>query len=759
MCFVLLLYLLNAKCMTLALKVAAPMGPPGNPGATGDIGLPGQSLTGVTGVNGLPGVNGRTGATGAPGLSTDALIYFDFTPQVTGNFSSGAIVTQDSTWTIQGVVMNGVATIHGCGSLTANETVSNAILTVAVPLSFQWSALPNPNLVGSAMIPSGLPTVDRGCLISSIDTSSNPQFIYIECFIVSWAGDLIKSLCLSATFDAVFGDPVGPTGPRGAPGGTGPQQVGPSGGTGPAGPTVTPRLIGNTTTGSPSVNGSVDFVAFTFNVSYLICGGGGGGGGSWVIPNREFGGGGGGSCLPVAGAVVNPNFPSPFSIYYSIGSGGGGGLAGAMGNAGSSTSLFLNSLSGPLVAQSPGGSGGLSYPARSGGAGGSGGGGGGYNSDFAEQDSVGGVSTDPGTPNGSPSNHFQGGNGGGPYGGVGSPQFEGGGGGGLLLTGVGGNGGDCPLVSIRCNGFPGGLGAGGGGGSTQLGMSSDTGYQGGDGGTGFVLFFNPPSGQMGKSGATGVFANTGTTGVAGSFPIQSAPGATGLTNQYTILLTSSQTLVLPQNAKLMCVTAVGGGGGGGVPGTSGGGGGGSGFVNSSCFSLLPLSIGITIGQGGVGGTQLPGGTTIVTSPTGNILLSAPGGQGGFNSGQGGTGADGGGGGWSPSQLSLGGMGSFTNGLNAVNGLPVFGRAGDGGNNLGSGCAPNHQANAGGGGGGKTGGIGGSPGGCSAIPPTINATSGTLGGGGGGKGTIEDASNNNGGDGYVEIEFFLETPGS
>jgi hypothetical protein len=229
---------------------------------------------------------------------------------------------------------------------------------------------------------------------------------------------------------------------------------------------------------------------------------------------------------------------------------------------------------------------------------------------------------------------------------------------------------------------------------------------------------------------------------------------------------------------------VGGGGGGG---DTGGGGGGGGQVKTGSVSLLSGSFGVTIGNGGTGGTSAGtpasnGGTTTLSLPT--PVVSIGGGGGGMGlSPNGSSGGNGGGGGHlnngnPPGVGGTGAAGGFAGGNgnnNSGGGGAGAGGAGisapgaGGGIGVSSSISGSATFYGGGGGGGSwqttstSNGIGGAGGGgLGGITTTTLATSGaanTGGGGGGGGNSQATPVAKNGGSGIVIVRYLGSPSGT
>ncbi|MDT4799987.1 hypothetical protein FQZ97_326650 [compost metagenome] len=270
--------------------------------------------------------------------------------------------------------------------------------------------------------------------------------------------------------------------------------------------------------------------------------------------------------------------------------------------------------------------------------------------------------------------------------------------------------------------------------------------------------------------------------------------------------TASGSWSRPANAKAVYILIIGGGGGGGgasgaVAATgvqaSGGGGGGGGACSDAYLVadvLLPYSVSVNVGKGGVGGVGGTGGAAnglsgqqsyiFYTSGSSSVTLAAAGGGGGTST-QGGQGAHFVGG--STSGLRAGGKGG--NG-DTGSGASVSGLTWDGGSDSGFGGAvggaggggvnAGNTANGGGAGYGPASGGGyfnggNNQGGSPAQPPIVpgymgaggpggganasgnggnGAPGGLYGGGGGGGGTRAGYKAGNGGDGAPGLVIFI-----
>jgi hypothetical protein len=228
---------------------------------------------------------------------------------------------------------------------------------------------------------------------------------------------------------------------------------------------------------------------------------------------------------------------------------------------------------------------------------------------------------------------------------------------------------------------------------------------------------------------------------------------------------------------------VGGGGGGG---DTGGGGGGGGQVKTGSVSLLSGSFGVTIGNGGTGGTSAGtpasnGGTTTLSLPT--PVVSIGGGGGGMGlSPNGSSGGNGGGGGHlnngnPPGVGGTAAVGGFAGGnANNVIGGGGGGAGGVGGSATGSnggiGVSSSISGSAtfyGGGGGGGSwqvgtgggqGGQGGGGSGGTALSPLATSGAANTGGGGGGSGNSQStAVSKNGGSGIVIVRYLGSPSGT
>jgi hypothetical protein len=202
-------------------------------------------------------------------------------------------------------------------------------------------------------------------------------------------------------------------------------------------------------------------------------------------------------------------------------------------------------------------------------------------------------------------------------------------------------------------------------------------------------------------------------------------------NGYTVFkyLGPSGTFV-PNFTGFVQLLLVGGGGGGG---RTGGGGGGGAVVNTYAYVVATSSYSITVGQGGAGSTTadgslgLIGTSSIFTTLSGNVNISAIGGGGGGSYGiNGGNGGSGGGAGATDAGYTYGGTG-------LVNGLSGTNYNGGGGGNSGNVTTTGRIAGGGGGAGaaGTTGttSVGGNGG--NGIISNISGTSTYYAGGGGG----------------------------
>jgi hypothetical protein len=179
------------------------------------------------------------------------------------------------------------------------------------------------------------------------------------------------------------------------------------------------------------------------------------------------------------------------------------------------------------------------------------------------------------------------------------------------------------------------------------------------------------------------------------------PAITSTVQSFTTVGTTSWTA--PTGVTQVEVLVVAGGGGGGARHSGGGGAGG--LIYNSAFPVVPgTSYTVTVGAGGIGGTETAGfGVSPATTSGSNSIFGSltaiGGGAGGSNSNIGSTGGSGGGAGDASSGIVLGSFGTV-------------GQGNRGGNSA-------DGAYFGGGGGGGAGG------------PGSNGSSGTNGGGGGG----------------------------
>ena len=272
----------------------------------------------------------------------------------------------------------------------------------------------------------------------------------------------------------------------------------------------------------------------------------------------------------------------------------------------------------------------------------------------------------------------------------------------------------------------------------------------------------------------------------------------GTTNTYTLnsvaykshTFTSPGTFTVTAGSKACDILVVAGGGGGGY--SHGGGGGAGGYRTVTQTLTGPLSISVTVGNGGAVGTSpsrkgTNGGNSVFASPS---PITSTGGGGGSSYPSGGTGNPGGSGGGggghnlsygdgntpptSPPQGNPGGHGS--NGVGhggggggagaagtAASGTsPGSGTAGPGG----AGLANNYRTGsnvtyAGGGGGGSwgnvpspshAGGSGGGGAGANEDQHGIDGTANTGGGGGGGGAGNPPADGGDGGSGIVVVRY-------
>jgi hypothetical protein len=228
---------------------------------------------------------------------------------------------------------------------------------------------------------------------------------------------------------------------------------------------------------------------------------------------------------------------------------------------------------------------------------------------------------------------------------------------------------------------------------------------------------------------------------------------------------------------------VGGGGGGG---DTGGGGGGGGQVKTGSVSLLSGSFGVTIGNGGTGGTSAGtpasnGGTTTLSLPT--PVVSIGGGGGGMGlSPNGSSGGNGGGGGHlnngnPPGVGGTAAVGGFAGGnANNIIGGGGGGAGGAGGSATGSnggiGVSSSISGSAtfyGGGGGGGSwqvgtgpglGGQGGGGSGGTGYSPLATSGAANTGGGGGGSGNSQSTPvAKNGGSGIVIVRYLGSPSGT
>lgn len=211
-----------------------------------------------------------------------------------------------------------------------------------------------------------------------------------------------------------------------------------------------------------------------------------------------------------------------------------------------------------------------------------------------------------------------------------------------------------------------------------------------------------------------------------SNPTTSGPYSNG----YTVFqYTGASGTFVPNFTGFVQLLLVGGGGGGG---RTGGGGGGGAFVNTYAYVVATSSYTITVGQGGAGATAdgvlgTNGTSSIFTTLSGNVNISAIGGGGGGSYGiNGGNGGSGGGAGATDAGYTYGGTG-------LVNGLSGTNYNGGGGGNSGNVTTTGRIAGGGGGAGaaGTTGttGVGGNGG--NGLTSNISGTSTYYAGGGGG----------------------------
>lgn len=493
----------------------------------------------------------------------------------------------------------------------------------------------------------------------------------------------------------------------------------------------------------------------------ISCIGAGGGG---TNGSNSADGGGGGAFAQSTNVSLTPGA----TVDIVIGQGGTG--AGSSGTAGGDTVFGGTALTSCLVG-------------AQGGQGGSGSGSGPGGSAAA---SVGHLVYDGGTGGGGPYGPSGGGGAGGPNGpggaGGAGPQSQaatpgsaggGGGGGGsagaaaasTTVGGAGGNnyagtGGGSGGTSTSQTGGAGSAGGGGGGGYPQAAVSGGAGGNGtdlpggtagsggGGGGAGWETgaYQGGNGGLYGGGGGSDSYGGTGGTGAQGVIVIEYTPAPA----EYTIVLASGTTWVVPENWNSAdnSISCIGAGGGGTNGSSSADGGGGGAYAQSSNVNLTPGAvINIVIGQGGVGtgAAGTAGGDTIFggTSLT-SCIVGAQGGQGGSGSGSGPGGSTaasvgqivfaGGNGGGGPYGPAGGGGAGGPNGGGGNGGAgpqssaATPGSAGGGGGGGGSAGSAASSTTAGGAGGSNYAGVGGGTGGTSASPA---GAAGSVGGGGGG----------------------------
>ena len=303
----------------------------------------------------------------------------------------------------------------------------------------------------------------------------------------------------------------------------------------------------------------------------------------------------------------------------------------------------------------------------------------------------------------------------------------------------------------------------------------------------YISFLTAVPNQATGTGYTDLY-----TDLNSSNPTTSGPYSNG----YTVFkyLGPSGTFV-PNFTGFVQLLLVGGGGGGGK---TGGGGGGGAVVNTYAYVVATSSYSITVGQGGAGATAdgvlgVNGTSSIFTTLSGNVNISAIGGGGGGSYGiNGGNGGSGGGAGATDAGYAYGGTG-LINGLGGTNyngggggaiGTTIFtsriagGGGGSGaagttgttsvGGNGGQGLSfnisgtPTNYAGGGGGiaqatgfGGNQTPGTGGLGGGGNAVASGGAAGTANTGGGGGGfVGGVSGGSGagGQGGSGIVFVQF-------
>ena len=378
----------------------------------------------------------------------------------------------------------------------------------------------------------------------------------------------------------------------------------------------------------------------------LIIGGGGGGAGPGGSPGGSGGGGGGvverigmtglSGTYPIsvgAGGAVQPtpnsrgntgsdsSFGSPTDPNYMVAKGGGGGgiyydtsnlQGGSGGGAGRDTGTSFGEGIQPTEPTVPADSRTYGFGADGGAAGGTG----------WSSSGGGGGAGGPGEQGRSPDQDVQGHSGG--YGGYGhetiidgSRATYAGGGGGSSYSGQPGRGGR----GGGSNGGSQGGGAAGGGPTNFSNPGSDSrnaGGYGSGGGGGYPTF----DGGSGSDGLVKIAYKTDITS-----PYSTLESVTGGDASYTVgtrtvkVFTGPGTFAAPAGTDEICYFMVGGGGAGGADG--GGGGGGGGVVMGSYQVSGPISMAVTIGEGGTGSPRNVGpqpgemGTpsTLVLSPT------------------------------------------------------------------------------------------------------------------------------------------------
>ena len=303
----------------------------------------------------------------------------------------------------------------------------------------------------------------------------------------------------------------------------------------------------------------------------------------------------------------------------------------------------------------------------------------------------------------------------------------------------------------------------------------------------YISFLTAVPNQATGTGYTDLY-----TDLNSSNPTTSGPYSNG----YTVFkyLGPSGTFV-PNFTGFVQLLLVGGGGGGGK---TGGGGGGGAVVNTYAYVVATSSYSITVGQGGAGATAdgvlgVNGTSSIFTTLSGNVNISAIGGGGGGSYGiNGGNGGSGGGAGATDAGYAYGGTGlingsggtNYNGGGGGAIGTTIFtsriagGGGGSGaagttgttsvGGNGGQGLSfnisgtPTNYAGGGGGiaqatgfGGNQTPGTGGlGGGGNAAASGGVAGTANTGGGGGGFVGGVSGGSGagGQGGSGIVFVQF-------